>query len=198
MAVNRQPVLKRCRTLGIEPVFLGLNKKRSKKKPPMQNRKVSEYGLQLKEKQKAKFIYGILEKQFRLYFERASKLSGITGENLLSLLELRLDNAVYRLGFARTRREARQIVLHKHVTVNGKKANIPSISLKVGDVIEIKEAHKQSPRYTGIVSATHSRTVPAWLSSDLDNLKGTVEAQPSRDQIDTPVFETLIVELYSR
>jgi small subunit ribosomal protein S4 len=198
MAVNRQPVLKRCRNLGIEPAFLGLNKKRSKKKPPMQNRKISEYGLQLKEKQKAKFIYGILEKQFRIYFDRASKLGGITGENLLALLEFRLDNVVYRLGFARTRREARQIVLHKHVTVNGKKANIPSIGLKVGDVVEVKESCKQSARYTGVISATHSRMVPAWLSSDLDNLKGTVEARPAREQIDTPVFETLIVELYSR
>jgi small subunit ribosomal protein S4 len=198
MAINRQPVLKRCRSLGIEPAFLGISKKKSKKKPVMTNRKISEYGLQLKEKQKAKFIYGILEKQFRLYFQKANKMSGIVGENLLLLLELRLDNAVYRLGFGRTRREARQIVRHNHITVNGKKVNIPSYQIKVGDVIEIKESLKQAERYKQVLDVTHSRAIPAWLSGDHDNLKGSVETLPTRDQIDTPIYETLIVELYSR
>ncbi|MDR1210184.1 MAG: 30S ribosomal protein S4 [Clostridiales bacterium] len=198
MAVNRQPVLKKCRSLGIEPAFLGLSKKRSRKKPTRNTRKVSEYGTQLKEKQKAKFIYGILERQFRLYFQRSAKLPGITGENLLILLETRLDNVVYRLGIARTRREARQIVLHKHVTVNGKKANIPSIGLKIGDVIEVKAERKNLTRFTDIVGSTHTRAVPGWLSGDIENLRGTIVALPSRDQIDTPVNETLIVELYSR
>lgn len=198
MAINRQPVLKRCRNLGIEPAFMGISKKHSKKKPQDSRRKISEYGLQLKEKQKAKFIYGILERQFHLYFKKAANMSGIAGENLLTLLEMRLDNIVYRLGFARTRREARQIVLHKHVTVNGKKANIPSMGLRVGDVVAVKEAHKTFTRFTDIISSTHTRAIPGWLSCDLDNLTGTVNALPSRDQIDTPVYETLIVELYSR
>ena len=198
MAINRQPVLKRCRTLGLEPAFLGISKKRSKKKLPMSYRKVSEYGLQLKEKQKAKFIYGVLERQFRLYFAKAVKMPGITGQNLLTLLEMRLDNVVYRMGFARTRREARQIVLHKHVTVNGKKANIPSMAVRVGDTVEIKEAHKQMTRFTDIVAATHVRGVPGWLSSDIGALQGSVVSLPTREQIDTPVSETLIVELYSR
>ncbi len=198
MAINRQPVLKKCRSLGIEPAFLGISKKKSKKKPVVTNRKVSEYGLQLKEKQKAKFMYGVLEKQFRIYFQRANKMSGIVGENLLTLLELRLDNVVYRLGMGRTRREARQVVRHNHITVNGKKVNIPSYQVSVGDVISIKEASKQMQRYNDILDVTHSRMVPTWLSSDQENLKGTVEALPSRDQIDTPIHETLIVELYSR
>jgi len=198
MAINRQPVLKKCRTLGLEPAFLGISKKRSKKKLPMTHRKVSEYGLQMKEKQKAKFIYGVLERQFRLYFTKAKKMPGITGQNLLTLLELRLDNVVYRMGFARTRREARQIVLHKHVLVNGKKANIPSMAVRVGDTVEVKEAHKQMTRFTDIVSATHVRGVPGWLSSDITALSGSVVALPTREQIDIPVAETLIVELYSR
>ena len=198
MAINRQPVLKKCRSLGIEPAFLGVSKKKSKKKPVVSNRKISEYGLQLREKQKAKFVYGVLEKQFRLYFQRANKLSGIVGENLLTLLELRLDNVVYRLGFGRTRKEARQIVGHNHITVNGKKVNIPSYQVKVGDVIEIREKNKQSSRYKEVLDVTHTRMVPGWLSADHDNLKGTVETLPQRDQIDTPVHETLIVELYSR
>lgn len=198
MAINRQPVLKKCRSLGIEPAFLGVSKKKSKKKPVVSNRKISEYGMQLREKQKAKFVYGVLEKQFRLYFQKANKMSGIVGENLLTLLELRLDNVVYRLGFGRTRKEARQVVGHNHITVNGKKVNIPSYQVKVGDVIEIKEKHKQSARYKEVLDVTHTRMVPGWLSADHDNLKGTVEALPQRDQIDTPVYETLIVELYSR
>lgn len=198
MAISRQPVLKRCRNLGIEPAYLGISKRKSKKKLAVTNKKISEYGLQLKEKQKAKFIYGILEKQFRIYFRKADKMSGIVGENLLMLLELRLDNVIFRLGFARTRKEARQIVRHNHVVVNGKKVNIPSAQVSVGDVVEIKESLKHFQRYKDITDITHSRMVPTWLSSDYDNLKGTVNALPSRDQIDTPLFETLIVELYSR
>ena len=197
MAVNRQPVLKRCRTLGLDPNFIGISKK-SKKKPPMSNRKVSEYGLQLREKQKTKLVYGVLEKQFRIYFAKAAKMSGITGENLLLLLELRLDNVVYRLGLGRTRRESRQIVGHRLITVNGKKVNIPSYQLKVGDVIEVTEKARDYQRFKLVLDATSRKVVPAWLEADHDNLKGSVVALPSRDQIDTPVHETLIVELYSR
>jgi len=198
MAINRTPVLKRCRSLGLEPAFLGVSKK-SKKKPPMTRRKVSEYGLQLKEKQKAKFVYGVLEKQFRLYFEKASKLrTGLVGENLLMLLELRLDSIVYRLGLARTRRESRQVVSHGLVRVNGKKVNIASYSVKVGDVIEVKENAKSFQRFKDILDVTGSRIVPAWLSADHNNLSGTVNALPTREQIDTPVRETFIVELYSK
>ncbi len=198
MAINRQPVLKRCRSLGIEPGFLGVTKKKSKKKPKVSNRKVSEYGSQLKEKQKAKLIYNVLEKQFKLSFRRAEKMSGITGENLLALLELRLDNVIYRLGFARTRREGRQIVSHNHVSVNGKKVNIASYQVKPGDVIEIREKAKQSQRYKDVLDQTHSRVVPAWLTADQENLRGNVISIPTREQIDTPVAETLIVELYSK
>ena len=198
MAINRQPVLKKCRSLGIEPGFLGVTKKKSKKKPKVSNRKVSEYGSQLKEKQKAKLIYNILEKQFKICFRRAEKMSGITGENLLSLLELRLDNVIYRLGFARTRREGRQIVSHNHVAVNGRKVNIASYQVKPGDVVEIREKAKQSQRYKDVLDQTHSRIVPAWLTVDQENLKGNVVSVPTREQIDTPVAETLIVELYSK
>ncbi len=197
MAINRQPVLKRCRSLGIEPAFLGIYKK-SKKQTQKSNKKVSEYGQQLREKQKAKFIYGILEKQFRTYFEKASKMKGVVGENLLAMLELRLDNVMFRLGLARTRKEARQIVGHKAVKVNGKRVNIPSYLLKVGDVIEIADKKKESKRFAGILEATGSVLVPEWLSVDRENLKGKVEHVPRRDQIDIPVHETLIVELYSK
>ena len=197
MAVNRVPVLKRCRSLGMDPIYLGINKK-SKRQLKRSNRKMSEYGLQLREKQKAKFIYGVLEKPFRNYFEKAQRMSGMTGENLMRLLESRLDNVVFRLGLARTRREARQIVDHKHVLVNGKQINIPSYLIKAGDVIEIKEKHKSSPRYKEIVEITGGRLVPEWLDSDLENLKGTVKELPRRDVIDVPVDEMLIVELYSK
>ena len=197
MAVNRVPVLKRCRSLGMDPIYLGINKK-SNRQLKRANRKMSEYGLQLREKQKAKFIYGVLEKPFRNYYAKAKQQEGMTGENLMVLLESRLDNVVFRLGFARTRREARQIVDHKQVLVNGKQVNIPSYLIKAGDVIEIKEGKKSSQRYKDIVEVTGGRLVPEWLESDIENLKGTVKELPSRDMIDVPVNETLIVELYSK
>ena len=197
MAVNRVPVLKRCRSLGMDPVYLGIDKK-SNRQLKRSNRKMSEYGLQLREKQKAKFIYGVLEKPFLNYFKKASKMSGMTGENLMVLLESRLDNVVFRLGFARTRREARQIVDHKQVLVNGKQVNIPSYLIKAGDVIEIKEGKKSSQRYKDIVEVTGGRLVPEWLESDIENLKGTVKELPTREAIDVPVDEMMIVELYSK
>ena len=197
MAVNRVPVLKRCRSLGLEPTVLGIDKK-STRELKRANRKMSEYGLQLREKQKAKFIYGVLEKPFLNYYKRADKMKGMTGENLMILLESRLDNVVFRLGLARTRREARQIVDHKHILVNGKQVNIPSYLVKAGDVIEIKEKCKGSQRYKDIVEATAGRLVPEWLEADLEALKGTVKELPSREVIDVPVDEMLIVELYSK
>ena len=197
MAVNRVPVLKRCRSLGMDPVYLGIDKK-SNRQLKRSNRKMSEYALQLREKQKAKFIYGVLEKPFRNYFEKAQQMKGMTGANLMILLESRLDNVVFRLGFARTRREARQIVDHKHVLVNGKQVNIPSYLLKAGDVVEIKEEKKSSTRYKEIVEVTGGRMVPDWLEVDAENLKGTVKELPLREAIDVPVDEMLIVELYSK
>ena len=197
MAVNRVPVLKRCRSLGMDPVYLGIDKK-SNRQLKRSNRKMSEYGLQLREKQKAKFIYGVLEKPFLNYFKKADQMSGMTGENLMVLLESRLDNVVFRLGFARTRREARQIVDHKQVLVNGKQVNIPSYLIKAGDVIEIKEGKKSSQRYKDIVEVTGGRLVPEWLESDIENLKGTVKELPACEAIDVPVDEMLIVELYSK
>ena len=197
MAVNRVPVLKRCRSLGMDPVYLGIDKK-SNRQLKRSNRKMSEYGLQLREKQKAKFIYGVLEKPFRNYFEKAQRMNGMTGDNLMILLESRLDNVVFRMGFARTRREARQIVDHKHVLVNGKQVNIPSYLIKAGDTVEIKEAKKSSPRYKEIVEVTGGRMVPDWLEVDQENLKGTIKELPAREAIDVPVDEMLIVELYSK
>lgn len=197
MAVNRTPVLKRCRSLDLDPLYLGIDKK-SRRKAKNAGRKISEYGLQLREKQKAKFIYGVLEKPFRNYFKKASHMSGMTGENLMVLLESRLDNVVFRLGLARTRREARQIVDHKHITVNGKVVNIPSYLVKAGDVIEIKEKCKGSERYKGILEVTGGRLVPEWLDVDQEALRGTVKELPTRDIIDVPVNEMLIVELYSK
>ena len=197
MAVNRVPVLKRCRSLGMDPVYLGIDKK-SNRQLKRSNRKMSEYGLQLREKQKAKFIYGVLEKPFRNYFEKAQRMNGMTGDNLMIILESRLDNVVFRMGFARTRREARQIVDHKHVLVNGKQVNIPSYLIKAGDTVEIKEAKKSSPRYKEIVEVTGGRMVPDWLEVDQENLKGTVKELPAREAIDVPVDEMLIVELYSK
>lgn len=197
MAVDRTPVLKRCRSLGMEPMYLGIDKK-SNRTLNRANRKMSEYGLQLREKQKAKFIYGVLEKPFRNLYAKAERMKGLTGPNLMILLELRLDNVVFRLGLARTRREARQIVDHKHILVNGKCVNIPSYRVKAGDKIEIREKSKSSQRYKDILEATSGRLVPAWLEADLDNLCGTVKELPLREQIDVPVNETLIVELYSK
>ena len=197
MAVNRVPVLKRCRSLDLDPVFLGYDKK-SNRKSPRAGKKMSEYGLQLREKQKAKFIYGVLEKPFRNYYEKADRMKGMTGENLMILLERRLDSVVFRMGFARTRREARQVVGHKHVLVNGQCINIPSYLIKAGDVIEIREKSKSLQRYKDIVEVTGGRLVPEWLDQDLEGLKGTVKALPTREQIDVPVNEMLIVELYSK
>lgn len=197
MAVNRVPVLKRCRSLDLDPVYLGIDKK-STRQLRRANRKMSEYGLQLREKQKAKFIYGVLEKPFRNYYKKADKMAGMTGENLMTMLESRLDNVVFRLGFARTRKEARQIVDHKHVLVNGKQVNIPSYLVSAGDVIEIKENKKGSERYKGILEVTGGRLVPEWLDVDQENLKGTVKELPRREAIDVPVNEMLIVELYSK
>lgn len=197
MAVNRVPVLKRCRSLDLDPVYLGIDKK-SNRQLKRSNRKMSEYGLQLREKQKAKFIYGVLEKPFRNYYKKAEKMNGMTGENLMVLLETRLDNIVFRLGFARTRKEARQIVGHKHVLVNGKQVKIPSYLVKAGDTIEIKEGKKSFQRYKDITAATASKIVPEWLEVDLENLKGSVKELPNREVIDVPVNEMLIVELYSK
>ena len=197
MAIDRTPVLKRCRSLEMDPVYLGVNKT-SNRKLVRSSRKISEYGLQLREKQKAKFIYGVLEKPFRNYYATAERMKGLTGPNLMVLLESRLDNVVFRMGFARTRKEARQIVGHKHVLVNGKCVNIPSYRIKAGDVVEIKENKKTMQRYKDIVEATGGVLVPAWLDADIEELKGTVKELPSRDMIDVPVNETLIVELYSK
>ena len=197
MAVNKVPVLKRCRSLGLEPSYLGYDKK-SNSELKRANKKMSEYGLQLREKQKAKFIYGVLEKPFHNYYERADQMKGMTGQNLMTNLEARLDNVVFRLGFARTRKEARQIVDHKFVTVNGKQVNIPSYLVKAGDVIEIKEKNKNIQRMKDIVEVTGGRLVPDWLEVDAEKLQGTVKELPSREQIDVPVDEMLIVELYSK
>ena len=197
MAVNRVPVLKRCRSLGLDPMYLGIDKK-STRQLKRANRKMSEYGLQLREKQKAKFIYGVLEKPFHNYYDKADRMPGQTGANLMILLESRLDNVVFRMGFARTRKEARQIVDHKHVLVNGKCVNIPSYLVKAGDQIEIREKSKGSERYKGILEVTGGRLVPEWIGVDQENLKGTVKELPNREAIDVPVNEMLIVELYSK
>ena len=197
MAVNRVPVLKRCRSLGMDPIYLGINKK-SNRQLKRANRKMSEYGLQLREKQKAKFIYGVLEKPFRNYYAKAKQMEGMTGENLMRILESRLDNVIFRMGLARIRKEARQIVDHKHVLVNGKQVNIPSYLVKAGDTIEIKENKKGSQRYKDILEATGSNMVPEWLDVDAENLKGSVKELPAREAIDVPVDEMLIVELYSK
>lgn len=197
MAVNRTPVLKRCRSLDLDPLYLGIDKK-SNRKAKNAGRKISEYGMQLREKQKAKFIYGVLEKPFLNYYKKAEKQKGMTGENLMVTLELRLDNVIFRLGFARTRKEARQIVDHKHVLVNGKCVNIPSYLVKAGDVVEIREKNKGDNHYKLVLETTAGRLVPAWLESDHENLKGEIKTLPTREEIDVPVNEMLIVELYSK
>ncbi len=197
MAVNRTPVLKRCRSLDLDPTFLGYDKK-SKRTLIRRSRKMSEYGTQLREKQKAKFIYGVLEKPFRNYYDKADMMKGMTGENLMIMLERRLDNVVFRMGYARTRREARQVVGHKHITVNGKVINIPSYQVKAGDVVEVKEGSKTIQRFKDIQEITAGRLTPEWVDVDKENLKGTVSALPRREQIDVPVDEMLIVELYSK
>lgn len=197
MAVNKTPVLKRCRSLDLDPTFLGYDKK-SNRTLTRRSRKMSEYGIQLREKQKAKFIYGVLEKPFRNYYEKADKMKGMTGENLMTMLESRLDNVVFRMGFARTRRESRQVVDHKHITVNGKVINIPSYLVKAGDVIEVREKSKNTQRFKDILAVTAGRLTPEWVDVDKEALKGTVNALPKRDQIDVPVDELAIVELYSK
>ncbi len=197
MAVNRVPVLKRCRALGLEPSYLGYDKS-SKRQNTRAGKKVSEYGLQLREKQKAKFIYGVLEKPFRNYYKKADRMKGMTGENLMVMLESRLDSVIFRMGFARTRREARQVVGHKHVLVNGKVVNIPSYLIKAGDVIEISEKAKSLQRYKDIVEVTGGRLVPEWMDVDIEGVKGSIKNLPTREMIDVPVNEMLIVELYSK
>lgn len=197
MAVNRVPVLKRCRSLDLDPTFLGYDKK-SKRTSARAGKKVSEYGLQLREKQKAKFIYGVLEKPFRNYYKKAERMKGMTGENLMVMLESRLDSVVFRMGFARTRREARQVVGHKHFLVNGKAVNIPSYLVKAGDVIEVREKSRSLQRYKDILEVTAGRLVPEWIEVDQDAFKGTIKYLPTREMIDVPVNEMLIVELYSK
>ena len=197
MAVDKVPVLKRCRSLGLDPVFLGVDKK-SNRQARNARRKMSEYGLQLREKQKAKFIYGVLEKPFRNYYAKAERLPGQTGENLMVLLESRLDNVIFRMGMASTRREARQVVGHRHVTVNGKIVNIPSYLVSAGDVVAIKESSKTTQRFKDITEVTNGRMVPAWLEVDEEKLSASVKNLPHREEIDVPVNEMLIVELYSK
>ena len=197
MAVDKTPVLKRCRSLDLDPTFLGYDKK-SKRNLIRRSRKMSEYGLQLREKQKAKFIYGVLEKPFRNYYEKADKMKGMTGENLMTMLESRLDNVVFRMGFARTRREARQVVGHKHIFVNGRCINLPSYRVKAGDVVEVQESSKSIQRFKDIMEVTAGRLTPEWIDVDKEALKGTISALPRREQIDVPVDEMLIVELYSK
>ena len=197
MAVNRTPVLKRCRSLDLDPTYLGYDKK-SNRTLARAGKKMSEYALQLREKQKAKFIYGMLEKPFRNYYEKADRMKGMTGENLMVMLESRLDNVIFRMGFARTRKEARQVVGHKHVLVNGKCINIPSYLIKAGDVISLSDKAKELSRYKNILEVTGGRLVPEWIDVDTDNFKGTVKNLPTREMIDVPVNEMLIVELYSK
>ena len=197
MAVNRVPILKRCRSLGLDPVYLGVDKK-SNRELKRANRKISEYGLQLREKQKAKFIYGVLEKPFHNYYEKADKMKGMTGENLMIMLERRLDSVIFRMGLARTRRESRQIVNHKFITVNGKCVSVPSYLIKAGDVIQVREKSRGLQRFKDIIEVTGGRLVPEWIDMDADGLGGTIKELPAREMIDVPVDEMLIVELYSK
>ena len=197
MAVNRVPVLKRCRSLALDPSYLGVDKK-SNRNSARANKKMSEYGLQMREKQKAKFIYGVLEKPFRNYYAKAKRMNGMVGDNLMILLERRIDNVVFRAGFARTRREARQIVDHKQLLVNGKKCNIPSYQIKAGDVITVKETKKDSQRFKDVLEVTAGRIVPEWIDVDTETLTVTIKSLPTREMIDVPVNEMLIVELYSK
>ena len=198
MAVDRTPVLKRCRQLGIDPVVMGINKT-SNREPKRRRRQESEYGMQLREKQKAKFIYGVLENQFHGYYDAAKKRPGITGDNLMSILECRLDNVVFRLGFARTRKEARQTVRHGHITVNGKRVDIPSYQVKAGDVIEVAESSRSSEIFKRLVGQDAPMfLLPPWMEREKNTPKGTVTRLPAREDIDVPVEEHLIVELYSK
>ena len=198
MAINRTPVLKRCRQLGIDPVVLGYSSKKESIRQPKRRRKESEYGMQLREKQKAKFIYGVLEKQFRGYFNKAKRQPGITGENLMRILESRLDNVVFRLGFARTRKEARQTVSHGHITVNGKRVDIPSYRVRPGDVVAVADKAKEMLVIKSALVSNERMQVPAWLEVDIEKLQGNVLSLPNRDQIDLDINEQLIVEIYSK
>ena len=199
MAKNMQPILKRCRTLNVSPAVMGYGKQSNKNPGGMRRSKKSEYAEQLNEKQKVKFVYGILEKQFHMYYEKASRMPGKSGENLLVLCERRLDNVVYRLGFAKTRREARQLTTHGHFTVNGQRVDIPSYLVKTGDVIEVREKSRSSVKFKGLLGEDAPMvTLPKWLTRDKNTLQGTVAAMPVRDDIDFPVEEHLIVELYSK
>ena len=197
MAINRTPVLKRCRQLGIDPVVLGYTGKESIRQPK-RRRKESEYGMQLREKQKVKFIYGVLEKQFRGYFKRAKSMQGVTGENLMTILESRLDNVVFRLGFARTRKEARQTVTHGHITVNGRRVDIPSFRVRPGDLVAVHPKAKELLVIKSALVSNERVEVPAWLEVDVEKLQGSVLSLPTRDQIDLDIREQLIVELYSK
>ena len=197
MAVDRVPVLKRCRSLGLDPIYLGIDKK-SNRESKKGNKKVSEYGLQLREKQKAKFIYGVLEKPFRNYYKKADRMQGQTGENLMVMLESRLDNIVFRMGFARTRREARQLVVHGHYLVNGKRVDIPSYRIKEGDVISLKENSKKSEKFKQIIEANASKAAPTWLDVNKDNQTAKVLRMPVKEDLDYDIEEHLIVELYSK
>ena len=198
MAVNHDPILKRCRTLGISPAVLGYNKSSNRNPGSERGKKLSKYGTQLREKQKAKFIYGVLERQFYHYYELAAKKEGVTGENLLQILECRLDNVIWRMGMASTRREARQLVTHSHFTVNGKKANIPSMMVKVGDVVAVKENFRGSAKCKALAEALQTKTAPKWLDVDKTNLSAKVVALPAREDVDFDFNEQLIVELYSK
>jgi small subunit ribosomal protein S4 len=198
MAINRTPVLKRCRQLGLDPVVLGYSSKKESIRQPKRRRKESEYGLQLREKQKAKFVYGVLEKQFRGYFKKAKSMPGITGDNLMQILESRLDNVVFRLGFARTRKESRQTVTHGHITVNGKKVDVPSYRVRPGDLVAVAPKAKDMLVIKSALVSNERVQVPAWLEVDIEKLQGSVLVLPERDQIDLDIHEQLIVELYSK
>ena len=198
MAIDRTPVLKRCRQLGIDPAELGYSSKKESIRQPKRRRKESEYGMQLREKQKVKFIYGVLEKQFHGYFNKARKMNGVTGENLMIILESRLDNVVFRLGFARTRKEARQSVRHGHFTVNGKRVDIPSYRVRPGDLVSVAPKAKEMLVIKSALVSNERMQVPAWLEVDIEKLQGSVLSLPNRDQIDLDINEQLIVELYSK
>ena len=197
MAINRTPVLKRCRQLGLDPSVLGYSKE-SRRQPARRRRQESEYGKQLREKQKTKFIYGVLEKQFHAYYEKARRMQGITGENLMKILESRLDNVVFRLGFARTRKEARQTVTHGHILVNGKRVDVPSYRVKAGDTVSVSPKAADLLVIKSALISNESVQVPAWLEVDIEKLQGNVISLPTRDQIDLDIQEHLIVELYSK
>ena len=198
MAINRTPVLKRCRQLGIDPVVLGYSSKKESIRQPKRRRKESEYAMQLREKQKAKFIYGVLEKQFRGYFKRDKSMEGQTGENLMTILETRLDNVVFRLGFARTRKEARQMVTHGHICVNGRRVDIPSFRVRPGELVSVAPKAKELLVVKSALVSNERVQVPAWLEIDIEKLQGSVLSLPTRDQIDLDINEQLIVELYSK